>query len=103
MLTKRAQENALERETNRIYAGLTSAERDALTDREDKRKGVLGILTFQRNWLKHLHPEDFSAHLDPKQEARDLVERAIDNYDDLFDSLTTEMSRFRVQISQEYA
>lgn len=103
MLKQKGQTNALERETSRLFAGLTNAERDALTDRQEKLRGVRDLLTFQRNWLKHLRDEDFTGYSDPRPEARDLIARAIDNYCDLFGSFTNEMERFREYQRHEYA
>jgi len=80
MLEDKNENNSLEIDANHLLNLLTTAERDILKTKNSERNGVINILNFQKNWLKHRIKDNFTNFSDPKFEANELIHRAVRNY-----------------------
>lgn len=101
MLEDKNEANSLSVDTSHLMELLTDAERDILKTDKGERYGIINVLNFQRNWLKHRSKENFTNFSDPKFEASELIHRAVRNYLWLKNEAYAEISRFVEYLSHE--
>lgn len=95
MLTQYGRKTSLQKEIDTYSEYLTNQELIDLAEKQNKEKSLIRIINNQRDWLKHLKNEDFYNYQNPEDEACALIARAIENYNEIFPELTSEMEKFR--------
>ena len=102
MLEDKNEESALNVDANYLLNSLTYEERDALKTKKGEKEGIINILNFQRNWLKHRNKKHYTNFSNPRREASDLLDRAVRNHWQLFKKSTDFIERFLDYQRHEY-
>ena len=104
LLSKAGHEHALDNMISTVLKMLSATEVDALGDRPTKnpRGRISDTLNFYRNWLKHYQEDDFELHIDAKDAASELIDRAVTNFFQLTSRETEQMRRFLEYQRNEY-
>lgn len=101
MLEDKGEKSALTADTDHLMELLTACEKDTLKTKKSERNGIINILNFQRNWLKHRNKENFTNYSDPKYEAQELIYRAVRNALWLKIEKTPSICRYLEHLTQE--
>lgn len=99
MIEDQGGKNSLSIDTDHLMSLLTDVEKDTLKTKKGERNGIMNILNFQRNWLKHRNKENFTNYNDPKFEARELLNRSVRNFLVLNNKRTNSINRFLEYLS----
>jgi hypothetical protein len=102
MLEDKNEVNALNADADHFLNLLPDSEKNVLRTKKGEKEGIINILNFQRNWLKHQDKENYTNFSDPKREASELLCRAVRNYVWLFNKTTDSIDRFSDYQTHEY-